>query len=259
MWLDESDGMFYGWTTWNETMYSPIYIPTIKWNHKQFKAVLFSNPPILAVLVQFSSSKMTSRVGASFAWDKQARCGTLQSFGVSSLVGTSGLYFFSGKCILDGLWNWVFVEEKTWVEGCVVFLLKVCHHPHGLSICRPQELDTLLAGSPLRNMSGCHHFLNEAKNPDIKVCGDQGLRCVSFRIWGWNNGILVPSLVVFSVSFVEVLLPSGSGGTGVSWSSGEPRIAQCMFFFFSGNTKSFIIGNRMSVRSHKLWRTWSGI
>ena len=85
---------------------------------------------------------------------------------------------------MDGLWNWDFVEEKTWVEGCVVFLLKVCHHPHGLSICRPQELDTLLAGSPLRNMSGCHHFLNEAKNPDIKVCGDQGLRCVSFRIWG---------------------------------------------------------------------------
>ena len=221
-----------------------------------FLAVLFSNPPILAFLVRkWLPGLELPSLGTSRR--------DVEHFKVSEWVPSwelPGCIFFL-ESAMDGLWNWDFVEEKTWVEGCVVFLLKVCHLPHGLSICRPQELDTLLAGSPLRNMSGCHHFLNEAKNPDIKVCGDQGLRCVSFRIWG---GGTTESWFLPLLFFLFVLLRSYFLQDQVEQEFHDLQASRglrnaCFFFFFFGNTKSFIIGNRMSVRSHKLWRTWSGI
>lgn len=189
---------------------------------------------------------MTSRVGASFAWDKQASFGTLQSFGVSSLVGTSGLFFFfSGKCYS----GWLFVEhipKKRILVGkthglrvVLFFLLNVCHHPHGLSVCchRPRNW----IPSWLEVLWGtCQEltpiFLEPSQKPWYP-----GLRCVSFRIWGgWTMESRFACCFLF-VCFVEVLLPSGSGGTGVSWSSGEPRIARHEWVW-SGNTKSFIIG-----------------
>ena len=72
-----------------------------------------------------------------------------------------------------------FSGENTWVEGCVVFSVKRLPSSTWLERLLPpaQELDTLLAGSPLRNMSGTNTHFFEV--------------CFFPHLGGLNNGISV--------------------------------------------------------------------
>lgn len=89
-----------------------------------------------------------------------------------------------------------FSGENTWVEGCVVFSVKRLPSSTWLERLLPpaQELDTLLAGSPLRNMSGTNtHFFGTKP----KTLISRFEVCFFPHLGGLNNGISVPSLVVF--------------------------------------------------------------
>lgn len=83
-----------------------------------------------------------------------------------------------------------FSGENTWVEGCVVFSVKRLPSSTWLERLLPpaQELDTLLAGSPLRNMSGTNtHFFGTKP----KTLISRFEVCFFPHLGGLNNGISV--------------------------------------------------------------------